>query len=261
MNLSQIGRFISQRRAALGLTQAQLAQRLDVTDKAVSKWERGKSLPDTALLSRVAAELRVSVVELLSGEAMNVARSGAICTRPMAGKGKPLRLRPSSCGGKPRRPFGFSLSFWQQFGAHPFLPVHAACPPRCCATGSLPGKPTAGDGLRDGVVPHRREPGGIYPGRPLHPPRGGLPHAAHRGVQFALQRLQSLPAWERRPALGQHGVAISQAERPYLFAMVVKTQGPVEFAVSIALTDRARERRLSPAHTVRRRRGRGLDPV
>ena len=62
MNLSQIGRFISQRRAALGLTQAQLAQRLDVTDKAVSKWERGKSLPDTALLSRVAAELRVSVV-------------------------------------------------------------------------------------------------------------------------------------------------------------------------------------------------------
>lgn len=43
MNLSQIGRFISQRRASLGLTQAQLAQRLDVTDKAVSKWERGVS--------------------------------------------------------------------------------------------------------------------------------------------------------------------------------------------------------------------------
>ena len=75
MNISQIGRFISQRRVTLGLTQAQLAQRLDVTDKAVSKWERGKSLPDVALLSRVAAELRVSVVELLSGEAMNVTRS------------------------------------------------------------------------------------------------------------------------------------------------------------------------------------------
>ena len=75
MNVSQIGRFISRRRADLGLTQAQLAQRLDVTDKAVSKWERGKSLPDVALLSRVAAELRVSVVELLSGEAMNVART------------------------------------------------------------------------------------------------------------------------------------------------------------------------------------------
>ena len=44
MNLSQIGHFISQRRTAMGLTQAQLAERLDVTDKAVSKWERGDSL-------------------------------------------------------------------------------------------------------------------------------------------------------------------------------------------------------------------------
>ena len=59
----------------MGLTQAQLAERLNVTDKAVSKWERGKSLPDVTLFSRVAAELRVSVVELLSGELMNVVRS------------------------------------------------------------------------------------------------------------------------------------------------------------------------------------------
>ena len=43
---------------AMGLTQAQLAERLNVTDKAVSKWERGKSLPDVTLFSRVAAELR-----------------------------------------------------------------------------------------------------------------------------------------------------------------------------------------------------------
>jgi len=43
MNLAQTGHFLTQRRNALGLTQAQLAQRLDVTDKAVSKWERGVS--------------------------------------------------------------------------------------------------------------------------------------------------------------------------------------------------------------------------
>ena len=43
MNLAQTGYFLTQRRNALGLTQAQLAQRLDVTDKAVSKWERGVS--------------------------------------------------------------------------------------------------------------------------------------------------------------------------------------------------------------------------
>ena len=75
MNLSKIGQFISRRRMAMGLTQAQLAERLNVTDKAVSKWERGKSLPDVTLFSRVAAELRVSVVELLSGELMTVVRS------------------------------------------------------------------------------------------------------------------------------------------------------------------------------------------
>ena len=75
MNLAQTGHFLTQRRNALGLTQAQLAQRLDVTDKAVSKWERGKSLPDIALLNRLAAELRVSVVEILSGESLNVGRS------------------------------------------------------------------------------------------------------------------------------------------------------------------------------------------
>ena len=51
MNLSKIGQFISRRRMAMGLTQAQLAERLNVTDKAVSKWERGKSLPDVTLFS------------------------------------------------------------------------------------------------------------------------------------------------------------------------------------------------------------------
>ena len=58
MNLAQTGHFLTQRRNALGLTQAQLAQRLDVTDKAVSKWERGKSLPDIALLNRLRRCLR-----------------------------------------------------------------------------------------------------------------------------------------------------------------------------------------------------------
>ena len=75
MNLTQTGRFITQLRTAMGLTQAQLAQRLDVTDKAVSKWERGKSLPDITLLNRLAAELRVSVVEILSGKPLKVERS------------------------------------------------------------------------------------------------------------------------------------------------------------------------------------------
>lgn len=82
MNLAQTGKFLTQRRAAMGLTQAQLAQRLDVTDKAVSKWERGKSLPDITLLNRLAAELRVSVVEILSEESLQVGRSSNIDQEP-----------------------------------------------------------------------------------------------------------------------------------------------------------------------------------
>ncbi len=68
MEEKQIGRFIRDRRLALGLTQQQLADKLDITDKAVSKWERGLSCPDITLLRRLADALEVSVSELLGGE-------------------------------------------------------------------------------------------------------------------------------------------------------------------------------------------------
>lgn len=60
MNLSKIGQFISRRRMAMGLTQAQLAERLNVTDKAVSKWERGNAVCETG--SRELDSARTSVL-------------------------------------------------------------------------------------------------------------------------------------------------------------------------------------------------------
>lgn len=63
-----MGRFIAQMRKARGLTQRELADRLGVTDKAVSKWERGLSCPDVTLLAPLAALLGVTADELLSGE-------------------------------------------------------------------------------------------------------------------------------------------------------------------------------------------------
>ena len=54
-------------REKLGMTQAELAARLCVSDKAVSKWETGRGLPDLSLIEPLAAALRVSVPELLSG--------------------------------------------------------------------------------------------------------------------------------------------------------------------------------------------------
>ena len=65
-----MGTFIREQRAALGLTQQQLAEQLHVTNKAVSRWETGNAYPDIALLDDLAAALSVSVEELCRGERM-----------------------------------------------------------------------------------------------------------------------------------------------------------------------------------------------
>lgn len=67
INKEQFGRFISQLRKEKGYTQKQLAQRLYISDKAISKWERGLSMPDVSLLLPLAAALGVTVTELLEG--------------------------------------------------------------------------------------------------------------------------------------------------------------------------------------------------
>lgn len=63
-----LGSFVAALRREKGWTQKELAERLHVTDKAVSKWERRVSMPDTALLIPLAETLGVSVTELLRGE-------------------------------------------------------------------------------------------------------------------------------------------------------------------------------------------------
>lgn len=68
MDENKIGLFIRDCRLEKGLTQQHLADRLGVTDKAVSKWERGVSYPDITLLRDLAGALGVSVTELLAGE-------------------------------------------------------------------------------------------------------------------------------------------------------------------------------------------------
>ena len=72
MNQIKIGKFIASCRKAVGLTQLQLAEKLDITDKAVSKWERGIALPDTAIMLPLCDILGISVNELLSGERIDM---------------------------------------------------------------------------------------------------------------------------------------------------------------------------------------------
>lgn len=71
MDAKVTGCFIAQLRKELGLTQKELAEKLEVTDKAISRWETGKGLPDTSLLKPLAEILGVSVGELLSGKRMD----------------------------------------------------------------------------------------------------------------------------------------------------------------------------------------------
>lgn len=62
------GRFISQLRKEKGMTQMELAEKLNVTDKAVSKWETGRSAPDVSMLIPLSENLGVTVTEILKGE-------------------------------------------------------------------------------------------------------------------------------------------------------------------------------------------------
>ncbi len=71
MNLKSTGNFIAQRRKNLGLTQEKLAQSMNITAKAISKWERGLSFPDVELLNNLAVVLKCEVSDLINGRFKN----------------------------------------------------------------------------------------------------------------------------------------------------------------------------------------------
>ena len=72
MDQIKIGRFIAERRKKEQLTQAQLAEKVGVTDRAVSKWETGKSMPDSSIMLELCDILKISVNDLLCGEVVTV---------------------------------------------------------------------------------------------------------------------------------------------------------------------------------------------
>ena len=72
MDLIKIGKFISESRKKKNLTQEELAEKLYITDRAVSKWERGLSLPDADKMLELCNILDINVNELLNGEKINM---------------------------------------------------------------------------------------------------------------------------------------------------------------------------------------------
>ena len=68
MNQLKIGKFIADCRKEQNLTQSQLAEKLNITDRAVSKWETGRAMPDSSLMLELCEILGITVTDLLNGE-------------------------------------------------------------------------------------------------------------------------------------------------------------------------------------------------
>lgn len=68
MDQIKIGKFIASCRKERGMTQANLAEKLRISDRAISKWETGKSMPDSGIMLELCDLLKINVNELLSGE-------------------------------------------------------------------------------------------------------------------------------------------------------------------------------------------------
>ena len=71
MDQVRIGRFIAEMRKTQNLTQRQLAERLSISDKTISKWECGKGLPEVSLMLPLCEALHITVNDLLSGEQLS----------------------------------------------------------------------------------------------------------------------------------------------------------------------------------------------
>ena len=72
MDQVKVGKFIAEQRKKKNLTQMQLAEKLNLTDRAISKWECGKSLPDASIMLDLCEILEISVNELLTGEELEM---------------------------------------------------------------------------------------------------------------------------------------------------------------------------------------------
>ena len=72
MNQVKTGKFIAECRKNKNMTQAELAKKLNITDRAISKWETGKGMPDSSIMLDLCNELKISVNELLSGEMISM---------------------------------------------------------------------------------------------------------------------------------------------------------------------------------------------
>ena len=93
MDQIKIGKFIAENRKKANLTQMQLAEKLGITDKAISKWERGVAMPDTTIMLELCDILCISVNELLSGEKISMENNNQINEQLMLDMAKEIEKK------------------------------------------------------------------------------------------------------------------------------------------------------------------------
>lgn len=98
MDQQKTGKFIAERRKKLHLTQRELAGRLGITDRAVSKWENGRCMPELSLLEPLAKELGVGINDLLSGEIVSEKEIKEQSERNLANLSRIQYLEGFRCG-------------------------------------------------------------------------------------------------------------------------------------------------------------------
>jgi len=79
MDQIKIGKFIAKCRKNSKITQSELAEKLGVTDRAISNWENGKNLPDVSFFKPLCDELNITINDLLSGEKVEKSTQPLVC--------------------------------------------------------------------------------------------------------------------------------------------------------------------------------------
>lgn len=233
MNMIKTGRLICERRIALGMTQTELARRLDVTDKAVSKWERGKSLPDITLLGRLAVELKISVIEILSGAVSNVTRSSNIdetISSPTAEDyARRVTLELDAAGDILVSPYLFGTNL-----EHTRSCIHTGLSAQMLRNRKFAGKPSACRGCAAEWYPIGEKTVFAMNSNYAYT-RHAEGYHMNRSLEMNAPYIMN-PCAGHEAGIGQHDLCVL-AEKVYQTAVVVKTKTPV--TISLALTNRS----------------------
>ena len=98
MDQIKIGKFIAELRKQQNMTQSDLAEKLNVSNRAVSKWETGKSLPDPGIMQELCLYLKTNVNELLSGERISTDEYSTKAEEKLIALARPSSKRSSGYG-------------------------------------------------------------------------------------------------------------------------------------------------------------------